>query len=91
MTFHPQPEVMQPFLVSSDTYFFYHPFTYSNSLEASCFLAKWLLVHKKQLMLIYVVCWGHTHLLIDIKTFFPLIEFAGNFLYPTQLNSASSF
>ncbi len=50
MTFHPHPEVMQPFLVSSDTNFFYHPFTYSNSLEATYFLAKWLLLHKKQLL-----------------------------------------
>ncbi len=50
MTFHPQPEVMQPFLVSSDTNFFYHPSTYFNSLEASCFLAKWFLLHKKQLL-----------------------------------------
>jgi hypothetical protein len=33
----PQPEVMQPFLVSSDTNFFYHPSTYSNSLEALVF------------------------------------------------------
>ncbi len=38
------------FLVSSDTNFFYHPFTYSNSLESSCFLTKWLLLHKKQLL-----------------------------------------
>jgi hypothetical protein len=45
-----KPEVMQPFLVSSDTNFFYHPSTYFNSLEASCFLAKWLLLHKKQLL-----------------------------------------
>ncbi len=50
MTFHSHPEVMQPFLVSSDTNFFYHPSTYSNSLEASCFLAKWLLLHKMQLL-----------------------------------------
>ncbi len=50
MTFHPHPEVMQPCLVSSDTNFFYHPSTYSNSLEASCFLAKWLLPYKKQLL-----------------------------------------
>ncbi len=35
MTFHPHPEVMQPFLVSSDTNFFYHPSTYSNSLDSS--------------------------------------------------------
>ncbi len=50
MTFHPHPEVMQPILVSYNTNFFYHPSTYSNSLEASCFLAKWLLLHKKQLL-----------------------------------------
>ncbi len=50
MTFLQQPEVMQPFLVSSDTNFFFHPSTYSNSLEASCFLAKWLLLHKRQLL-----------------------------------------
>jgi hypothetical protein len=50
MTFHPQPEVMQPLLVSSDTNFFYRPSTYFNSLEKSCFLAKWLLLHKKQLL-----------------------------------------
>jgi hypothetical protein len=50
MTFHPHPEVMQPFLVSSDTNFFYHPSTYSNSLEASSFLNKWLLLHKTQLL-----------------------------------------
>ncbi len=42
--------VMQPFLVSSDTNFVYHPSTYSNSLEGSCFLAKWLILHKKQLL-----------------------------------------
>ncbi len=34
MTFHPHHQVMQPFLISSDTNFFYHPSTYSNSLEA---------------------------------------------------------
>ncbi len=50
MTFHPHLEVMQPFLVSSDTNFFYHPSTYFNSLEASCFVAKWLFLHKKQLL-----------------------------------------
>ncbi len=50
MTFHPHQQVMEPFLVSSDTHFFYHPSTYFNSLEASCFLAKWLLLHKKQLL-----------------------------------------
>ncbi len=51
MTFHPHQQIMQPILVSSDTNFFYHPSIYSNSLEASCFLAKWLLyVHKKQLL-----------------------------------------
>ncbi len=50
MTFHPQTEVMQLFLVSSDTNCFYHPSTYFNSLEASCFLARWLLLHKKQLL-----------------------------------------
>ncbi len=37
------------FFVSSDTSFFYHPSIYSNSLVASCFLAKWLLLHKQQL------------------------------------------
>jgi hypothetical protein len=50
MTFHPHPEVMQPFLVSSDKNFFYRPSAYFNSLEASCFLAKWLLLNKKQLL-----------------------------------------
>ncbi len=49
MTFNPHPEVMQPFLVP-DTTFLYHPSNYSNSLEASCFPAKWLLLHKKQLL-----------------------------------------
>ncbi len=48
--FHPHPEVMQPFWVSSHTNLFYRPSTYSNSFKASCFLAKWLLVHKKQLL-----------------------------------------
>jgi hypothetical protein len=41
---------MQPFLVSTDTNFFYHPSTYFNSLETSCFLTKWLLLHKKKLL-----------------------------------------
>ncbi len=50
MIFHPHPQVMQPFLVSPDTYFFYHPSMFSNSLVASCFLAKCLPVHKKQLL-----------------------------------------
>jgi hypothetical protein len=50
MTFHPHQQVMQPILVSSDTNFFYHHSTYSNSLEASCFLAKKLFLHKKQLL-----------------------------------------
>ncbi len=50
MTFHPHQQVMQTFLVSSDTNFFYHPSSYFNSLKASWFLAKWLLLHKKQLL-----------------------------------------
>ncbi len=90
MTLHPQQQVMQPFLVSSDRIFFYHPSTYSNSLEASCFLAKWLLLHKKQLL---AFMWSVAVILIFLdvlKTFFPLLAFPGNVLYWTQLNSASS-
>ncbi len=50
MTFHPHPKVMQTFLELSDTNFFYHHSTYSNSLKASRFLAKGLLLHYKQLL-----------------------------------------
>ena len=63
MTFHPQPEVMQPFLVSSDTNFFYHPSTYSNSLEALVSWPSGFSYISSNCLLIYVVYWGHTHLL----------------------------
>ena len=63
MTFHPQPEVMQPFLVSSDTNFFYHPSTYSNSLEALVSWPNGFSYISSNCLLIYVVYWGHTHLL----------------------------
>ncbi len=90
MTFYPHPEVMQPFLVSSDTNVFYHPSTHFNSLEASCFLAKWLLIQKKQPACWFM--WSVAVILIlfdNLKTFFPLLAFAGNVLYQTRLNSAS--
>ncbi len=61
MTFHPQPKVMQPFLVSSDSNFFYHPSTYSNSLEALSWPNGFSYICSNCL-LIYVVYWGHTHL-----------------------------
>ncbi len=61
MTFHQQPEVMQPFLVSPDTNFFYHPSTYSNSLEALVFWPNGFSYISSNYLLIYVVYWGHTH------------------------------
>ncbi len=63
MTFHPQPEVMQPFLLSFDTNFFYHPSTYSNSLEALVSWTNGFSYISSSYLLIYVVYWGHTHLL----------------------------
>ncbi len=65
MTFHSQPEVVQPFLVLSDTNFFYHPSTYSNSLEALVSRQNGFsyINISSNCLLIYVVYWGHTHLL----------------------------
>ncbi len=80
MTFHPHPEVMQPFLVSSDTNFFYHPSTYSNSLEASCFLAKWLLLHKKQLLAdLYGLLGSYSPSLMTSKHSSPCFHFLAMF------------
>jgi hypothetical protein len=90
MTFHPHPEVMQPFLVSSDTNFFYHPSTYFNSLEASCFLTKWLLLHKKQLLADFCGLLGsYSPSLMTSKHSSPCLHLLAN-LYWTHLNSASS-
>ncbi len=58
MTFHPHPEVMQPFLVSSNTNFFYHPSTYSNSLEALVSWPNGSSFIRSNCLLISVVCWG---------------------------------
>ncbi len=93
MTFHPHPEVMQPFLLSSDTNFFYHLSTYCNSLEASCFMAKWLLLHKKQLLAdLCGLLWSYSSSLLPSKHSSPCLHLQAMFytLYWTQLNSASS-
>ncbi len=91
MTYNPHSEVMQPCLVSSDSNFFYHPSTYSNSLEAACFLAKWLLLHKKQLLAdLCGLLVSYSPSLMTSKHSSPCFAFAGNVLYWTQLNSASS-
>jgi hypothetical protein len=82
MTFHPHPGVMLPFSVSSDTNFFCNPFIYSNSLEASCFPAKWLPVHEQQQFADLSGPLG--------SNLPPLLAFAGNVLYPMQLKLASS-
>ena len=63
MTFHPHQQVMQPFLVSCDTHFFHHPSTYSNSLEALVSRQNSFSYISSNCLLIYVVYWGHTHLL----------------------------
>ncbi len=63
MTFHLHQQVMQPFLVSSATHFFYHPSTYSNSLEALVSRQNGLSYISSNCLLIYVVYWGRTHLL----------------------------
>ncbi len=63
MTFHPHQQAMQPFLVSSDTHFFYHPSTYSNSLEALVSRKNSFSYTSSNCLLIYVVYWGCTHLL----------------------------
>ncbi len=63
MTFHPQPKVMQPFLVSSDTHFFYHPSIYSSSLEAFVSRQNSFSYISSNCLLIYVVYWGQTHFL----------------------------
>ncbi len=89
MTFHPQPELMQPFLVSSDTIFFYHPSTYFNSLEALVSWPNGFSYISSNCLLIYVVYWGHTHLWWPQNIPY-LLAIAGNLLYQTQLNSASS-
>ncbi len=89
MTFQPQPEV-QPFLVSSDKNFFYHPSTYFNSLEASCFLAKWLPLHKKQLLADLCCLLGsYSPSLMTSKHSFPCLHLLA--MIWTWLNSASSF
>ncbi len=64
MTFHPHLEVMHPFFVSSDTNFLYHPSTYSKTLWKH--LVLWpngFSYIRSNCLLIYMVCWGHTHLL----------------------------
>ncbi len=63
MTFHPHQQVMQPFLVSYDTHFFYNPSTYSNSLEALVSRQNSFSYISSNCLLIYVVYWGCTHLL----------------------------
>ncbi len=90
MTFHPQPEVMQPFLVSSDTNFFYHPSTYSNSLKALVSWPNGFSYISSNCLLIYVVYGVILTFFDDLKTFLTQLAIACNVLYQTQLNSASS-
>ncbi len=90
MTFHPHPGVTLTFSVSSDTTFFCHPSIYSNFLEASCFLAKWLPVHGQQQFADFSGPLGsNSPSSIFVKYSPPPLVFAGNILYWTQLNSAS--
>ncbi len=75
MTFYPHPEVMQPFLVSSDTNFFYHS-TYSNSFESSSFLAKSDVLRVRKLQFrfaifrIPVICLRRNSLCLIVANFY---------------------
>ncbi len=90
MTFHPHQQVVQPFLISSDMHFFYHPSTYSNSLEAVVSRQNSFSYISSNCLLIYVVYWGRTHLLWWPQNIpYPACN-CGNVLYQTQLTEASS-
>ncbi len=86
--FSSTPRGNATFLFSSDTNFFHHPSIYSDALVAFYLPAKWLLVHKKQLLADLPGPLGSALTFFnDCTTFFPLLAFAGNVLYPMWLNS----
>ncbi len=90
MTFHPQPEVMQPFFI------IWHKHLLSSLHLLQLFGSILFPGQMAYLTFVATACWFMWSIGViltffdDLKTFLTLLAIAGNVLYQTQLNSASS-